>query len=188
MDGDRSRGEGRGRSRGPRVVEPEEAGEGEGDHGEEDRADEAGTAGDDEVSAEFAAEELTGGHREASAEVHETGGEKEGERGEVAGGVHDFRERGGAGEVLSEDEDQSDRPEGARAGTEEAIVEAEGEAEAGEEQRSGEFGRMVFGAEFRAKEGVEKDRGEEPGDDVGENVGIDLLNGEGAKERAGECS
>lgn len=170
------------------VVQPEEAGESEGDHGEEDGADEAGAAGDDEVGAELAAEELAGGHREAGAEVDEAGGEEEGERGEVAGGVHDFGERGGAGEILAKEENQRDGPERAGAGAEEAVVESEDEAEAGEKERGGDFGRVVFGADFGAKERVDQNRGEEPGDDIGEKAGIDLLDGEGAEERAGECS
>mgnify|MGYP006983100569 CR=1 FL=1 len=170
-----------------RVVEPEEAGEGEGDHHQEDRADKAAAAGDHEMGAEFAAEELTGGHREAGAEVDEVGDEEEGERGEVAGGVHDFRERGGAGEILTEHEDQGDGPERAGAGAEETVVETKREAEADEEERGGELGRVVFGSDLGAEERVEKDGGEEPGDEVGEEVGVDLLHGEGAEERAGEC-
>jgi hypothetical protein len=135
---------------------------------------------DDEVGAEPGAKELAGGHEEAVAPQDMATRDKEEEGGEVAGEIEELGVGGGAAEVVAQQGDIAHGEEAAGAGSEKAVVKADGQ---GDQEGEGTLAQALAGVEVGDPGGEEKiqaEGDEEGGDQPGRQVAADVADEEDA--------
>jgi len=156
------------------------------DDGDEDGADEFGSARNDHTGAHSCAQKLAHAHRKTCREKGVAPYNKKDERAYVAREVHYLGVSRGPGQVEAEAQHESHRPKCARAGTEKAIVETKGQTEHHIKPAARHPGMQVFDAQSWPQKGVGGYGDEQEGDGVLEERAPELLHRQGAQSGPGQ--